>query len=428
MNKKIIDILPPKEIEKKEVKEIPPEKEESPLIKIKKPEIRVPLAGKKGLSLGLIILIFAFIVCYFTLSRAEIEIWPETQTLTLKTKVTIDKEAEKPNFLTKVIPGNFLEKEKTITKNFPATGKTLKEKKAEGSIRVYNEYSTYSQVLVATTRFVSAEGKLFRTLERVIIPGGHYEGGKFIPGEIDIKVVADQAGPDYNIDPSTFSIPGFAGTDRYTKFYAKSFQPMTGGFSEEVSQVTKEDLARAEEVLIEKAKEESEVALKDDLESEKFSIEFYYLEKAIQTEILETFSLAKAGDEAENFNFQVKAKSKTLIFKKEDIKNFVKEFISPQVPEEKELYEESLKVDFLPETINLASGKIILSLEISAKIYSDINIPALKENLKGKSLAETKIFLEHQPEIIKVRVEFWPFWVKKVPEDTEKIEFKLRVD
>jgi len=431
MKKKVIDIFPPKGLEKKAIKESKwkevyslSEKESQP----RKFRISLPFAGRKILVLGLPILILISFFGYFTLSKAYIEVWPEVETLTFKTGLTIDEEADYSDFEAKVIPGENFEKEKTVSENFPSSGKVLKEANAEGIIKVYNDYSTYSQALMATTRFVSADGKLFRTPNRVTIPGGHYEKGKFIPGDIDIKVVADQPGPEYNIGPSTFSIPGFAGTDKYTKFYAKSFQAMKGGFSKEVSQVTKEDLEKAEEVLTKRVKKESEDSFKNKLETEKISSEIIFLEEAIRTEIVESFSLAKIKKEVEYFNFQVKAKSETIIFKKEDLENFVKEFIISQISKRKKLYEESLKINYSPETINLNSGKIILSLEISAKIYSDIDTSLFKNSLKGKSLIETKILLGDQPEITKVKVKFWPFWVKKIPEDTKKIKFKLNLE
>ena len=310
----------------------------------------------------------------------------------------------------------------------------MKEKKAEGTIKVYNEYSATPQILIATTRFVSVDGKLFRTPIRVTIPGGHYEKGKFVPGEIDIKVVADQPGPEYNIEPSTFSIPGFAGTDRYTKFYGKSFKAMEGGISEKTVQVTQEDLERAENALTEKIKEECLSALNNELDSEEKASEFIFLEDAVRTEVVEKFAFAKPGDEFENFNFQVEAKSETLLFKKEEIENFTKEFIKSQLSERegndmaRKIYEESLEISYSPETIDLKDGQIILSLEVSAKIYSDIDISLLRKWLKGKSLTETRIFLENQPKITKIKVEFWPFWVKKVPENNEKIKIDLKIE
>ncbi|GAI28904.1 unnamed protein product, partial [marine sediment metagenome] len=242
MAKKIFDILPPKEFEKKKVEEFPLEKEYQP--QFKKPEFKI----KKSSFFIPFVLILIGIFCYLTLSKAEIEIWPESEVLTFETKLTIDKTAENVDFSNKVILGKIFEAEKTITEEFSSSGTVLKEKKAEGVIRVYNAYSTSPQVLIARTRFVSDGGKLFRTPTKITIPGGHYENGKFVPGYLDVQVKADQPGLEYNIDPSTFSIPGFAGTARYTKFYGKSFQAMTGGFSEEVPQVTQEDLDQAQKI------------------------------------------------------------------------------------------------------------------------------------------------------------------------------------
>lgn len=414
MAQKIFDILPPTTFQKEKIS--PPSK------KIISP----PFSKKKkwGVILALLTLISAFLFCHFILSKAEIEIWPVAEIKTFETKLTIDKAIENVDVLNKIIPGELIETAKTITEEFSSSGKTLKEKKAEGVIRVYNNYSTSPQTLVATTRFVSADGKLFRSIEKVTIPGGKYEEGKFVPGYLDIKVRADQAGPEYNVGPSTFSIPGFAGTDRYTKIYGKSFQDMTGGLREEVPQVSQEDLDRAEKVLEERALKESEASLK-----EKISSEFILLEGAIDSEILETFSLARPKDELEKFKFQVKARSIALVFKKEDLENFARDFIPSQVSETKKFSEKSLKLDSLAEVIDLKTGKITLSLKTEAKIYSDIDQSNLKKALLGKSLAETKLFLENQPQITKVEVKSWPFpWIKNVPKDVEKIEIKLILD
>ena len=94
----------------------------------------------------------------------------------------------------------------------------------------------------------------------------------------------------------------------------------------------------------------------------------------------------------------------------------------------KKIQTESLKIDFNPESIDLKSEKIILNLDITAKIYPDINEIILKKALFGKSLKETQILLEEQPQAAKVQVKFWPFWVKKVPQDMGKIKIELRVD
>ena len=427
MQKRITDIIKPEEIEREEEKSIVLEKK--PRKKFRSPKIKISFPKAKiSLIIVLIIFIGGGLLSYFTLSRAEIGLWPKTELLTINTKLTVNKEAGSPNISAAVIPGEIFEREKTIASIFTTSGEISKAEKAEGTARVYNAYSASAQVLVATTRFVSADGKLFRTPVKVTIPGGHYEGGKLIPGEIDIKVVADEPGPEYNIGPSAFSIPGFAGTDRYTKFYARSFQPMEGGYIEKIAKVQKADLEGAEEILTKRAKEEAKTLLENELASEEISSKYYFLKDGQQVEILESFSLAKVGDELEDFNYQVKAKVKTLLFLKKDLERFAKEAIILELPDDMELHEESLSVKYYVETVNLDSGKVVLSLDVSAKIYPGIDQFYLKESLKGKSFLVTKLFLEGQPQLTRVSVKFWPFWVKEVPQDSGKIRFNLNID
>jgi hypothetical protein len=425
MVKKIFDILPPKELKEEEEVEIPaPKPFWSKLKKPKKPKIKVPplLKSRKNLVLVSLILVLALFSCCLTLSKAEIEIWPEAEILTFETELTIDKTTESIDFQDKVIPGKVFEVEKTVTEKFSSSGKTFQEKKAEGVIRVYNNYSTVSQAFRVNTRFMSDSGKVFRTPERIVVPGKKEEEGKWVPGYLDVKVVAAETGADYNIGPSTFSIPGLQGTELYTAFYGKSLEPMKGGFKEEVFQVTQKDLDQAEDTLTKKAKEECEASLK-----EKITSEFDLLKEASETKILETFSLAQAGEEKERFTFQVKAKSRVLVFEPENVESFAADFISSQLSSGKKLYLESLKINHSLESRDFELGKMVLSLEIEAKIYSDIDEISLKKGLLGKSLTETEIFLENQPQITKAQVKLWPFWVKKVPESIDKIKIELNL-
>lgn len=436
MSKKVIDIFPPKKkevIEKKEEQEELKETEIKPKKKLKVSfgdlARKVPMSPfKRVLILSLFCLVLLGAFCYIALSKAEINVWPETETLDSEEKANIDKNATAIDSILKIIPAQILQKEKTVVQTFPASGKIAKEEKAQGTIRVYNAYSTSHQVLIATTRFVSSDGKVFRTPVKVTVPGGTYQGGKLVPGQIDIKVVADQPGKEYNIALTKFSIPGFAGTDKYTKFYGESFEAMTGGLQEEVAEVTKEDLSQAEETLTEQAEKECNELLQNELRSEPFVSNFDYIPDSIKTEIVEKFSATSTDPGATEFTFQVKAQCQTMMFKKEDIKSYVKELISFQIPQDKKLYEESLKIDYYVDSADWETGKIAVSMKISAKIYSDVDIYSFKNALKGKSLLEAKLFLENYPKITKASVKFWPFWVNKVPEDISKIKFNLVIE
>lgn len=444
--KKIIDILPPqgkKKTDKKADGSRPGAlKAKTAVLETKREnKFQVP-AGFKNFKFSppslfskkKIIFIFLFLALfglYFlsvSFSTATVEIWPKTETMSFEAKLNLDKKIKQFDVSANSAPAEVIEKEKTISQNFSASGSVAKETKAEGVITVYNNYSPSYQVLVATTRFVSSEGKVFRTKEKVMVPGTTSEGGKAKPGEINIRVVADGSGSAYNIEPDTFSIPGFAGTDKYTKFYAKSFQPFTGGASETALQVTAGDINKAEDVLMQQAKAEAEALLKNDLQAENISSAFNFLENGLETEITEKFSSVKPGSEASEFTLRVKAKSKTLLFKKEDIKNFAKNYVLARMPEGKKIYEPSLKIDYSANSVNFDSGTAALALKISADVYFDIDEKAVKNNVSQKSLSEIRTFLSSQPEIGNVLVKMWPFWLAKAPKDPDRINIKVNFD
>lgn len=422
MPEKFFDILPPQFSKGLEPKRLPKRLPEDP-----------PPRRKIGLILIFGILIIIGVFAYFSLSRAKIEIWPETQILNFKEKIEINTQKKQPDFSAKIFPGKIFEVELDTSQEFSSAGKTLKTEKAHGKIQLYNAYSDSPQTLIANTRFISAEGKLFRSVEKVTIPGGKYnEKGKLVPGVLEIEVVAAEAGEEYNIGPSTFSIPGFAGTSKYTAFYGKSFGPMTGGFKGEALQVTQADLDGAKNALTKKLFEEGITALKNKIPSG-----FVLLDEAINQEITELIPSAQVGAETQVFNLRAKVRLKVLSFKESDLENFVKGFIVTQMPQEalpedgfwlnKKIQDESLKLDYEFSSIDWQTEKIILNLAITAKIYPDINEAALKKALSGKSLKETQLILAGHPQIKKLDVKFWPFWVQNIPQAEKKIEIKLNL-
>lgn len=418
MPQRVTDILKPEEIKIKEKRkgEIRPKKEEK--VKIKKPHLRVFLIP---IILVIIVVVGLGTFSYYFSLGVKILIWPKQETLNSQVQLTVDKETKDINIFAKIIPGFLFQEEKTISQDFAASGKSLKETKAEGTIRVYNNYSTTSQILIANTRFISAEGKLFRSLERVVIPGGKYEKGKLQPGYLDIKVRADQLGEEYNIGPSTFSIPGFAGTPKYTGFYGKSSESMKGGYKGEIAQVTEKDIENAKNAIFQRIFGETRNGLK-----EKISPEFILIEEGIRDKTLET-SIPKAGVFQETFKAEIKGVSEAIVYKKQDLENFAKETILFQKPVDKKLHQESLKIDYSLGKLDLDLGKITLNLNISAKIFSEINEEALKENIAGETPAQITEFLSIQPQIERIEIKLLPFWAKEAPNNKDKIRVELRL-
>lgn len=417
MPKKFFDIIPPKQKDQG-TEFLSSSRNSVPLEKIKKKRFFL-----KSLVFCFVLLILVIISGFFFFSKVEVEIWPEMETLILEENLVIDLNIEISDFDEKIISGRVFSNEKSASQEFFASGKILKEEKATGVIRVYNAHSTSSRTLIPS-RFVSADGKLFWSVKKIVIPGARYEKGKLVPGEIDVEVQAAEPGEDYNIGPSTFALPALAGSSLYTTIYGRSFSDMSNGFIGEVSQISQEDIEKAEIALTEELKKQNREFFKTTVPKD-----FVLSDETISQEIIEANSSLEAGTEAESFLFQVKIKSEGIGFKRSDLENFAKNCINLNMSEGTILQEESLEINsFLLEQKIDEEGRIVLDLEIKAKVYSDVDLDKLKKALLGKSLKEARIFLENLPGVTKVELKSWPFLKSKIPEDMKEIEVKLMLD
>jgi hypothetical protein len=415
MAKKVVDILPPKKEtilkEKKvaKVKELPRKK-----LKFSFPQVSLPkIRFNQILFLFLASLLIFLFILSFSFSKAEIKIWPEVEEVSFVETITVDTKTETKNLEKKVIPGKIFEIEEVFSDSFNSTGKVLK--KAEGTIRLFNEYTTKDEVWKEGTRFVSSDGKLFKSKDKIYVPGAKIKNGKIEASFVDVPVIAAEGGSQYNIGPSEFSVVAFKGSPRYFKYYGKSFEPMKGGG--EFPQVLKEDLERAERELINLANQKAKEILKS-----KLSSDLSFSPDAIEISVLEKNSNAKEGEEKERFDFQIKVKIATILFFKDDLFEFAKEYLFTKIEKEKDVYLPSVKTELKGEVKNFELGKATFQLKTGAKVYPKLDLLAIKKAIAGKNLEETKFFLLNQKGVSKAKIEIFPFWIKKIPDDLKRIE------
>ena len=404
MAKKVWDIIPPKDSE---------EIDGLSNIEQKKNKKKISFVKFRWGSFLLFLALISGLFVTFRMSKSEINIWPTTETLHLSSSFRVVVDALSVDYSESVIPGAIFEEEKIVSEDFPSTGSIFQ--KAEGVIRLYNAYTTMSETWLAGTRFVSEDGMFFKSKNGISVPGAEIQNGEMVPNYVDVPVIAAEAGEEYNINPSSFSIYVYRGTEKYTKFYGESFKNMQGGG--ELGQITENDLESAKNVLIERTKQETEESLKN-----KIAGDFVLLDDVFDTDILESFSSKEVGDVLNNFSFTVRGTSKTISFKTDDVEDLIEVFILSKIPGTDAVYSEDLSINYQLDTIDWEDKELTINFDITFETYPAIDLNFLKEELNGKSSAETKFLLENQPEIIKTEISFWPFWVKTIPGDTSRIE------
>lgn len=329
-----------------------------------------------------------------------------------KNSLSVKTDSKEANLEKSVIGGELFTERKNVTLNFPASGKKEVERKAEGKVILYNAFSSVSQPLVASTRLLTPDGKLFRLVEKVVVPGAKIEQGKIIPSSIEAKIIADKAGEDYNIGPvSRFSIPGFKGSSKYESFYGESKEPTTGGFIGLAAYPEESDIKSAKEKMTETLKENLSVAL-------NIPEGFTLIDGASSFEIVKMEVNEKTNEKGE-FSIYGEAIKKALAFSKSQFDEFLVKEISENLGFKAGLINYSLspkdiKVDF-------ENGKMTFSPVAVGVAKRDLDVNEFKEGVKGKTSSELKAEIISIVGVENAKISFWPFWVGKVPENADKI-------
>jgi len=279
---------------------------------------------------------------------------------------------------------------------------------ATGMVTIYNEMS-FSQGLIATTRLLTPDDKLFRIKEGVTIPAGD---------KVAVEAYADQVGPSGNIGPTSFTIPGLSPA-RQKQVYAKSEQPFAGGLST-IKILTNTDFTRAREAaesqLIEQALEEFS---KVDLPTTSANI---YLSNTITT------SSDNPGDEKNSVTVTSSAMAYALSFNKEVVLAQIKQALDQSLSQNQSILafnEESFSYTIINIDDAESTAKLQAYLEGFATLQSDTELIDTRE-LVGLSVEEIQNRLLTNDAIQEVQVKFSPFWVSRAPRRPDKIKLIIK--
>lgn len=366
------------------------------------------------------------VLAYLFIPKASIILTPKIENRIVDSEIMGDVNSSTVDFEKKVIPVEEIELMNEVSKSFKATGEEMiSNQKASGTIKIFNEYGTEEQSLVATTRFLSEDGKLFRLSEGVTIPGAKKEGETLVPGEIEARIVADKPGEEFNIGPTKFTIPGFqdSGLEKYNKFYAKSENAMTGGGKEETksNSVTEEDIQKAKTQLLNELNQSTVEKIKEKVGSEKI-----ILEDAVNKEEAIYKISNSPGDVAESFQMTVQMKVSALVFSDKEIKKIVSAMITERENKEARIDEESISLDFGKADPNFRTGLINIKFHAKAELVPEINTEEIKSNILGKNEEYLKNYLSAFPEIDGASIEYWPSFLKgRIPYQAKRVEVRL---
>jgi hypothetical protein len=365
-----------------------------------------------------IILIFLLVagglVASTVMARANLEVTPRQVQLALDN--TYESSLATGAELVYKVMSMSDEESRTIT----ASGSEQLEQKATGQIIVYNAFGPEPQQLVASTRFETKDGKIFRISQGVTVPGGKNVGGTFTPGSLEVTVTADEPGEEYNLANADFTIPGFKGTARYDKFYARTKTATAGGFKGSVPKVADEDKIEATTEL--------KAILRERLTTEaraQIPAEFVLYDDAVVVSYQESYSAA--GNNAAEL--KIKATLQGIILNREELSGHLAKRHVPGYMDESVLVTNLEDLSFeLEPGATIIPGEtetISFNLKGTAKLVWQFDQTVLKSELTSAKSSNYQQILANYPAIETAEISFMPPWIRGFPSNVDKIKIQI---
>lgn len=366
------------------------------------------------------VIITAFIAAVFVglmivLPRAKIALNMEKKNLDfIGTMVTSDAIRENSFGKDQVLVrgATFIEK-RNLTKAYPASGKKYVERKATGEILIYNNFSSAPQNLVATTRFVAPDGKIYRLNNTITVPGAQASGGKLVPASIGAAVTADKSGAEYNLSPGVkFRLPGFEGTAKYDGFYAELQGSISGGFVGESSLPSEEDLKLAKADVEEALEEAAKTQLLFNLPPEVKVLNNAYEFKITETRVNEV------ADETGKFTITAVGEARLVGFREPELVEVIGKGLIGKSADEFKV--ENYELGYGEPSLN-ADGSLKVTVNFKSVWTRIVDVGRFKREAAGKKKVELQNLVFSIPGIQSGEARLWPFWVTRVPKNTSRI-------
>jgi len=380
------------------------EPEEKPAVKIRS----LGLYRKIAISFIVLTVVLLIVIFYFSFIKVVITLIPSQERLSSELIIDIyDKEA-KAAAAKSAITGIVKQIEIEQTKTKQASGSEILGEEVTGKVMLINNYNK-NQPLVATTRLLSPDNKLFRIKNTVNVPAN---------GQIEVEVYADEPSQDMAIGPTSFTIPGpWAGLQ--DKIYAENKEAMK--FAQKVKKYIKqsdidEAVTELKDSLLAKAKSEIGQTYKD------YDQVIYDIDNNSITQQVG----GKVGEEKEEFSLTMKTKVTVVAFKDDKVLELARAKLASTLPDDKELIEFTKdNISYSVNKHNLEQNKASVKTSFAGKmiIKEDASIIE-KDKLLGLTKEQLADYLSSFSEIAGFDIKFSPAFIKKVP----NLEKRIRIE
>lgn len=390
--------VPATEAEDHETAEAGAEPEEEPVL----PNRSVGLYRKIAVRFLLLALVLVACVFYFSFTKLTISVKPNLESVNDTLMVDIYGGSQ-PLQSGKALRGQITRIDAEESGAYPASGEKSDQALVTGQVKLINN-SAKNQPLVATTRLLSSDNKLFRLKNTVNVPAG---------GSIMAEVYADRPGTEMAIAASKFTIPGLW-EGLQDKIYAESDAAFsTASGTKKI--ITQADIDAARNDLSKILAEKMQARASAPSSGKQVLAEVD--PKTAQTEMSD-----KPGDQKDNFNIKVKNIATLVSFDTAEIKNLIRSQFASASGSGKilgDIADSDLSYSF--DSYNAAENIATIKVAFNGRAASNKFDAIDRSKIVNLNQSQLEDYLKNIKEISSFNLEFFPSFIKKAPNLADRI-------
>lgn len=341
------------------------------------------------------------VVLLVLFSRATVTIFSARKDLAADFTVTVARDPGQGE-----VRGNVFDATDTVSQAFPATSVAEVDAHAEGKVRITSTLFR-SQTLIASTRLLTSDGKLYRIKKTVIVPAN---------GSVEAAAFADVPGAAGETADATFTIPGL-NPDTAAHFTVTTTSPFTGG-SKTVRAVTQSDFDSAVAVL--KDKLARDITKRLEAKAGGFSGTF------VTIDVPKKSTDVAVGSSADKFEVSVTVHVVLVAYDAAALMREVEGRLESQVPEGWHATIIGTPARIVEKT-DATVGRANIRVTVKAVVSLKAGNPALQpEKLVGVTAESARSYLQSIDGVSSASIRLKPFWAGRMPAAADHITVEIR--
>ncbi len=381
-----------------------------------KSKTEVP-SQKKGLIAVLSVLglgILTIFLLWWFGQTAKVSIYVTPQRAEESTQIVFDTNGQ-GDTAGGIIPAKVLKNQVSGEKTKSTTGTKLIGDKAKGSVQIANGNSAAIN-LAAGTILTSSSGFKFVTDNEASVSGQLLPGS---PGTATVNVTAYDIGSQYNLAKGeVFSVGNYS----KALVAATSTGDFSGGSSQQISAVSKEDQASLESDL----KNELSQNAKSDLSAKAAENEIFVNDLATLDTASENFD-HNVGDQAESLKLSLSLSATGLAADREKLLEYAKGILNNKTPGGYTL--SSDHVDFKFTFVSAQEGKYTYDVVVGGNFLPTVDTDKIKKTILGKTVSSATDYLNSVPGFdhadVALKIKF-PGPLKTIPRIAKNIIIEVK--